>query len=142
MFVKLFGATLLFACGAFYARGARERAEKELFEAERAHLLVLRIKNEIADYGVPLNEILKSFGVDGGVESFLSSLSCERIMDSLADLRLIGYGYGKEELRICDRLLESLEVLKKEMAVRLREVTAISRVKGYGLAAAAVIFFI
>ena len=73
MFVKLFGATLLFTCGAFYARGARERAEKELFEAERAYSLVFKIKNEIADYGAPINEILNSFGVDKGVEAFLSA---------------------------------------------------------------------
>jgi len=142
MLIKLIGAAMLFACGGYYSKTAREKAEKELSEVEFALSLIVRIKSEIADYGVPLGEILKSAGVNGGSEGVLRELTCEKVKECLCDLNLIGRGYGKEEMRICDKIAEGLGALKKETEARVREVTAISRVKGYGVAAAAVILLL
>lgn len=140
--VKLFGAALLFLCGALYSRSACERAKKELDETDFVISVITRVKNEIADYGAPLGDILKSFGIDGGTEELLLRVSCKSVREALRKLSLIGRGYGKEELRICDEILEQLAELKKSLNEKLKEVTAISRVKGYGVAAATVILLL
>ena len=141
MIVKLVGSAIIFFCGALYAISAKRDAVRELAETDRALALFRYIKSEISDYSTPLDEIFVSRQIFGGIEGLLESLS-ESLRAELYEARALGRGYGNEELRICDKLIGRLETRKKLLEARVKEVTAISRVKGFGISAAVVILLI
>lgn len=141
MILKLVGAAVILSCGALYSSAARREVKRELDETDRTLSLFRYIKSEISDYGTPLDAIFAARGISGGMDGLLSSLS-ENLRAEISEARALGRGYGNEELRICDKLLGRLEARKKALENRVKEVTAISRVKGYGISAAVVILLI
>ena len=141
LIVKLIGCAIIFSCGALYSSAARRDALRELAETEGALTLFRYIKSEISDYSTPLDEIFASRQIFGGINGLLESLS-ENLQAELCEARKLGHGYGNEELRICDKLIARLEERKKRLESKAKEVTAISRVKGFGISAAVVILLI
>lgn len=141
MILKLVGAAVILGCGALYSNVARRDVVRELDETERTLSLFRYIKSEIADYGTPLDEIFAARQISHGMDGLLSSLS-ESLRAEISEARSLGRGYGNEELRVCDKLIGRLEARKKALENRVGEVTAISRVKGYGISAAVVILLI
>ncbi len=138
MVFKLVGAAAVLACGAFYSYSERRLASRELEETEGALGVFERVRSEIADYGTPLLEILSGCGISGGVDGYLGTLSPE-LAELLCGARALGLGYRNEELRLCERLISLLKERQKALEQRAREVSALSRVKGYGLSAAIII---
>ena len=141
MIVKLIGSAIIFCCGALYSSVAKRNAVRELAETDRVLSLFRYIKSEISDYSTPLEEIFASRQILGGTKGLLESLS-ESLRAELYEARALGRGYGNEELRICDKLIGRLEARKKLLEAKAKEVTAISRVKGFGISAAVVILLI
>ena len=138
MVFKLAGATAVLACGAFYSYSERRLASRELEETEVALGVFERVRSEIADYGTPLWEILSGCGISGGIDGYLDGLSPE-LAELLEGAKRLGRGYRNEELRLCEQLLTRLKERQKALEQRAREVSALSRVKGYGLSAALII---
>ena len=141
MALKLFGALLLFACGAAYSYFTARSAAAELAEAVKALEVFAGLKSEIGQYRTRLDVFFLSKGIRGGLEGYLDSLS-DGLSAELSDARRLGRGYGEEDMRICDRVVSCLEARVKRLEARLGEVKAISRAKGLGLSAIAVILFI
>ena len=141
MIFKLLGACVVIACGGFYSRLAAHRAKERLVESESLLALFKYVRGEIGDYGTPLDEIFNSKGICGGVDGILSDLSDEAAK-LLEDAHLLGRGLGREELRICDRLISELEAYRCRCLEGLRVEKVMARVKGLGASAAIVILFI
>lgn len=141
MVFKLLGAVFMIACGALYSRFASRAAAEELEENRRVLELFRFVKSEIADYGTPLDCIFAQQGIAHGVDGLFASLS-PSLRDEIGEAARLGRGYGKEELRICDKLIARLEIRQKKLSDKLSEVSAVSRVKGLGLSAAVIILLI
>ena len=141
MIVKFIGCAIIFLCGAIYSSSVGRDAANELAETDRILALFRYIKSEISDYGTPLDRIFEARGIEGGIEGLLGSLS-KGLRSDLYEARALGRGYGNEELRICDKLICRLEARKKALEVKAKELTAIARVKGFGISAAIVILLI
>lgn len=141
MIIKLVGAAVIFVCGALYSSAARREVLRELDETDSVLSLFRYIKSEISDYGTPLDEIFAARGISGGPDGLLSSVS-ESLRTEISEARALSRVYGNEALRVCDRLMGRLDTRKKLLESRVGEVTAISRVKGYGISAAVVILLI
>lgn len=141
MIFKLLGAVTVFACGALYALNSERAVEAELAEAEYLLSVFGYVKNETEEFDTPLFEILRARGC-GGVEELISSVKSDSLRAIISEARSLGRGYKKEELRICERILCNLESAKKTLEAKARETKAISRVKGLGIAAAAVILLV
>ena len=140
MLVKLFGVCAVIASGFFYSRLASRRAAEKFAESDRVLELFRYVKSEISDYGTPLDVIFAAKGM-GGIEELLSEVSGE-LAELISAARSLGRGYGKEELRICDRLISCLEGYRSRCLEKLREEKAMAKVKGLGISAAIVILFI
>ena len=141
MIFKLLGALLLFLCGASYSRFASKSCAHELDETLKTLELFRCLKSEISEYGTRLDVFFEARGIRDGVDGLLDGLSKE-LGEELAEARRLGRGYGTEELRICDRAVSRLEARAKCLEGRLGEVKAVSRAKGLGLSAVAVILLI
>lgn len=141
MILKLFGAVTLLACGAAYSRAAQRAARAELEETERALSLFTRIKSEISDFRTPLWEILSKNGVSCGLDGYVDSLS-PPLAELISEAKKLGKGYSSEELRLCDGIVRRLEERQKRLKEKAREVSALSRVKGYGTAVAVIILLL
>ena len=142
MIVKLLGAAAVLACGAFYAKKSRAEIERELAEAEYLLGIFKHLKHEIEEFDTPVYTVFKSHGIDGGVDGLLTEVKSERLRAVILGAKSLGYGYKKEELRVCDRLIDKLEEEKKFLENKTKESKVMSRVKGLGIAAAVVILFI
>lgn len=141
MIFKLLGALLLFLCGASYSRFATKSFAAELDETRCALDLFVSLRSEISQYGTRLDAFFEARGVAGGVCGYLDVLS-KGLGDELSEVRRLGRGYGTEEIRICDKAVSLLEARAKRLEGRLSEVKALSRAKGLGLSAVAVILLI
>lgn len=141
MVFKLLGAVFMIACGALYSRFASRAAAEELEENRRVLELFRFVKSEVADYGTPLDCIFAQQGIAHGVDGLFATLS-PSLRDEIGEAVRLGRGYGKEELRICDKLIARLEIRQKKLSDKLSEVSAVSRVKGLGLSAAVIILLI
>lgn len=141
MVFKLLGAVFMISCGALYSRFASRAAAEELEENRRVLELFRFVKSEIADYGTPLDCIFAQQGIAHGVDGLFATLS-PSLRDEIGEAVRLGRGYGKEELRICDKLIARLEIRQKKLSDKLSEVSAVSRVKGLGLSAAVIILLI
>lgn len=142
MIFKIVGSAVVFLCGALYAQNAQKEVLCELDEAKRLLEVFRYLKNEIEEFDTPLFEALQAKGVKGGVEELSLSVSTARLGEIIGEAKNLGRGYKKEELRICDRLVSRLENEKKSLEAKARETKVISRVKGLGTAAAAVILLL
>ena len=141
MIFKLFGALLLFLCGASYSHFASKASADELDETLKTLELFKCLRSEIGEYGTRLDVFFEERGVKGSVDGLLHSLSKE-LEEELSEIRRLGRGYGSEELRICDKAVSRLEARAKRLEGKLGEVKAVSRAKGLGLSAVAVILLI
>ena len=142
MIVKLVGAAMVLACGAIYAKSSRVETERELSEAEYLLNIFKHLKHEIEEFDTPIYTVLKSYGIDGGVDGLLTEVKSERLKTAIRGVTSLGYGYKKEELRVCARLIDKLEEERKFLENKAKESKVMSRVKGIGIAAAVVILFI
>ena len=142
MILKIVGSVVVLLCGAFYAKLSQREVKEELLEAEYLLDIFKHLKNEIEEFDTPVYTVLKSHGVDGGADRLLSGVKSEKLRTAIYSVKKLGYGYKKEELRVCDRLISNLEVEKNRLDAKVKEAKAMSKVKGIGVAAAAVILFI
>ena len=142
MVFKVFGSALIFLCGALYARLSSSATLGELEEADRLLKLFSHIKNEIEEFGTPLNSVLLREGIEDGVEGLLLSVRHKRLSLAVGEARGLGRGHKKGDLRICERIISRLEEEKRRLVKSASEVRVLSRVKGFGTAAAAVILFL
>lgn len=142
MIFKIVGSATVLLCGVLYARHAQKGVCAELAEVERLVGIFKYLRNEIEEFDTPLYSILKTQGIEGGIEGLLSTVECEKLRAAVSDAEKLGRGYKKEELRICDRLVSRLENEKKSLEIKVRETKVMSRVKGLGTAAAAVILLL
>ena len=129
-------------CGALYSHNAQKAVSQELSEAERLLEIFKYLRNEIDEFDTPIYEALRAKGVEGSIEKIFSSVSSEGLRGAISEARLMGRGYKKEELRVCDRVVSRLEEKKKLLDAKAKETKVISRVKGLGTAAAAVILLL
>lgn len=139
MIFKILGAATVIFCGVLYAKNAQRGIGEELAEVEFWLEFFKFLKNEIEEFDTPLHAVLKSRDIDGSIEGLLSAVKCERLRAAVSDAKNLGRGYKKEELRICTRVIERLENEKKSLDAKAKETKVMSRVKGLGTAAAAVI---
>lgn len=142
MIFKLIGSATVLACGAVYARLSERKYSDELEEYRRLLELIKYMKNEIEEFDTPLNVILSSRSIYGGIPGLLSSLKSERLKRATEEARLLGRGYKKEELRICERLLNRIGAEKDRLEAKAEEERVIARVKGIGASVAAVILLL
>jgi len=140
--VKLVGSAVMLLCGALYAKNAQKNAFEELAEAERLLEVFKYVKNEIEEFDTPLYVALKSRGIEGGIDGLMSQISFENLRKTVSEAKKIGRGYKKEDLRVFDRVVSRLEDERKKLEAKAREAKVISRVKGIGISAAAVILFL
>ena len=142
MIFKILGSVTVLLCGALYAKNAQKGVGEELFEAEYLLELFGYLKNETEEFDTPLYTVLKSRGIDGGIEGLVEKVRCEKLRAAVVDAKKLGRCYKKEELRICNRILSNLENEKKRLETKAKETKVMSRVKGLGTAAAAVILLL
>lgn len=142
MIFKIVGSATVLLCGALYAKYSQKGIADELSEAERLVGVFRFLKNEIEEFDTPLYEILKSKNIDGGIDGLIASVTSSRLREIIFEAKKLGRGYKKEELRICDRLVTRLEDEKKSLEAKAKETRVISKVKGYGVAAAVVILLV
>lgn len=142
MIFRVVGSLLIFLCGALYANLSGSAVLCELDEAGRLLRLFSYLKSEIEEFGTPLNAALSREGVDGGVEGLLSSVRSKRLLAVLGEANVLGRGHKKGDLRVCERIISRLEVEKSRLEKAASEAKTLSRVKGFGTAAAAVILFL
>ena len=135
---RLVGGVLLFLSAWGYSRSEILRAKKELAETEAAIELFLKLKSGIFEYSLPVCDLLFEYCGHRDMGAYLSSLT-PGLSSLLADAARLGRGYKSEELRLCDLLIEKLKERQSKQKKTCTEVTALSRVKGYGIAAAIII---
>ena len=140
--VKLIGSAVMLLCGALYAKNAQRAELLELTQAERLLEIFKYIKSEIEEFDTPLYALLKNCGIDGGVDALLAQIAYENLKKAVSEAQKLGRGYKKEDIRTCERLVSALESEKNRLKERVRETRAISRVKGIGISAAAVILLL
>ena len=138
---KLLGSVVLVLCGGLYANRSQAVIKSELGEVEELISVFGYIKNEIEEFDTPLDAVLEAKGIKGGIDRLLASCS-ERAFEAAKEAQKLGRGSKNEELRICARIIERLESERKALAKKADEVVVLSRVKGYGTAAALIILFI
>lgn len=141
MIFKLFGAVILVLCGGLYAKHSQNRVKAELEEAETLIGLFCYIKNEIEEFDTPLDAVLEAKGIKGGMGRLLDSCP-DSFFEAVKEAARLGRGSKSEELRICVRTIERLEEERRALAKKAEETVVLSRVKGYGTAAALIILFI
>lgn len=141
MIFKLLGAAALVICGGLYAKHSQKHINDEVKEAERLICIFVYLKNEIEEFDTPLVEALKEKGICGGVDGLLASCT-GRLYDAVKESEKLGRGYKSEELRICARVIDRLENERKILVKKAEEAAVLSRVKGYGIAAALIILLI
>ena len=142
MVFKVLGSFLIFSCGALYAHFSSSAVFGELEEANRLLRVFSYLKNEIEEFGTPLNSVLLREGIDRGVEGLLSSVRSKSLLSAIGEARGLGRGHKKGDLRICARIISRLEEEKRRLEKSASEARVLSRVKGFGTAAAAVILFL
>ena len=67
------------------------------------------LKNEIEEFGTPLNSVLLREGIDRGVEGLLSSVRSKSLLSAIGEARGLGRGHKKGDLRIGARIISRLE---------------------------------
>ena len=134
--IKLFGAVLIFLCGAALAHLLNGKARNMLAQVEGFIELVRRLRGEIDCFSMPIPVALASFSDDlfrkcgfGGSAKSVRTVEelvcgCEMFSSELADIMSgfalhVGRGYKSEQLALCDRTLERLEAYRLSLASEL-----------------------
>ena len=90
MIFKILGAATVIFCGVLYAKNAQRGIGEELAEAERLLGVFKYVKNEIAEFDTPLYSVLKSRGIEGGIDGLLSGISSKKLREAVAEAKKLG----------------------------------------------------